>query len=249
MKVTTLQFFHRGSEDIKFTYDVNVAKDGTFSTTLPKEAVSKIEAYGVELNKNRQGNSGYFCSETMDGLERKIREVVNDAVSCELVCTEDVIEYQISICAQYCKNKADEGDTELYPSSHGLNGNCQFVEGNVSSDLVSKNPISFSVYAMPVTIKRYRYKSGREREEKVPIEGGKYDSKSAILFLNSIMNVYPDKYKKVKQMPCTEENAQFFKNAITSIWKLNEALGRVLKDDTLELAIKAQKLFLETPSA
>ena len=43
-------------------------------------------------------------------------------------------------------------------------------------------------------------------------------------------------------MPCTEENAQFFKKAITSIWKLNEALGKILKEDTLELAIKTQKL-------
>lgn len=108
MKVTTLSFIHRGKEEIRFTYDVNVTKDGTFSTTLPKEAVSKIEAYGVTLNENRVGNRGYFSSDTMEGLERKIREAVEEAVSCELVSTEDVIKYQIMICASYCRKRDDQ---------------------------------------------------------------------------------------------------------------------------------------------
>lgn len=247
MKVTTLAFIHRGKEEIRFTYDVNVSKDGTFSTTLPKEAVSKIEAYGVTLNENRVGNRGYFSSETMDGLERNIRKAVEEAVSCELVSTEDVIKYQIMICASYCRNGADETDTELYPNGKGLNGNYIWKDGNVQSDNLERKPTSFSVYVEPKTIKRYRYASGKTRTEVTSIDEKKYPEGSAILFLNSIVNIYPDRYIDIKELPCTEENARFFKKAIMSIWKLNEAIGQILKDDTLEKAIQTQQYKMLEP--
>lgn len=244
MKVTTLNFIHRGTEEIKFSYDVNVSKDGTFSTTLPKEAVSKIVAYGLTLNKNRMGTPGYFTAKTMEELKRNIYKAVEEAVSCELVSTEDVIKYQILICASYCRNGADETDTELYPNGAGLKGSYQWIDGNVNSDGLSQKPTFFSVYVEPVAIKRYRYKSGRERTEEGHIDVRKYPEGSAIRFIDSLVNVYPHKHIEVKQMPCTEENALFFKKAIMSIWKLNEALGKILHDDTLELAIKKQKLLL-----
>ncbi len=242
MKVTTLNFIYRGKEVIRFNYDVNVTKDGKFTTTLPKEAVSLIESYGVTLNENRVGNAGFFSSDTMCGLAENIYKAVEEAVSCELVGTEDVIKYQIMICASYCKNGADETDAELYPNGKGLNGNYQWIDGNMRNDNLERKPISFSVYVKPMTVKRYRYKSGRERIEEESINEEKYPKESTILFLNSIVNICPDIHKEVKQMPCTEENAEFFKKAIMSIWKLNEALGSILKEDTLEMAIKSQKL-------
>lgn len=242
MKVTTLSFIYRGKEEIKFSYDVNVSKDGKFTTTLPKEAVSLIESYGVTLNKNRAGNPGYFSSDTMEGLTSNIYKAVEEAVSCELIGTEDVIKYQIMICASYCRNGADETDTELYPNGKGLNGSYIWMDGNVRCDGLSPKPISFSVYVKPVSIKRYRYKSGRERIEEGAIDEKKYPEESAILFLNSLVNIYPNKFMDVKELPCTEGNAEFFKKAIMSIWKLNEAIGKILKDDTLEMAIKTQKL-------
>lgn len=245
MKVTTLSFISSGKEKIKFSYDVNVSKDGTFSATLPKEAVEKIEAYGVTLNTNRLGNRGYFSSDTMEGLESKIRAAVEEAVSCDLVGTEDVIKYQILICASYCRNSADESDTNLYPNGKSLNGNYQWVDGNVRSYGLSQQPSSFSIYVKPMTVKRYRYKSGKERTEEEGIDETKYPEGSAIRFINSIVNIFPDRYIEVKQMTCTEENAEFFKKVIMSIWKLNEALGKILKDDTLELAINSQKLLTE----
>lgn len=242
MKITTLDFFYHGKEEIRFSYDVNVTKDGKFTTTLPKEAVRLIESYGVTLNKNRVGNIGFFSSDTMEGLARNINKAVEDAVSCELVGTEDVIKYQIMICASYCRNGADETDTELYPNGKGLNGSYKWIDGNVRSDSLSQRATSFSVYVKPVTVKRYRYKSGRVRIEESSIDEKKYPNGSAVLFLNSIVNIYPDRCMEVKRMSCTEENAEFFKKAIISIWKMNEALGRILKDDMLELAIKSQIL-------
>lgn len=242
MKVTTLQFVYRGKERIKFTYDVNVTKDGRFTTTLPKEAVSLIESYGVTLDKNRAGNTGFFSSDTMEGLASNIYKAVEEAVSCELVGTEDVIKYQIMICAAYCRNGADETDTELYPNGVGLNGGYIWKDGNVRCDGLDRKPASFSVYVKPMTIKRYRYKSGKERTEEANIDERKYPKGSAILFINSLVNTYPNNFMAVKEISCTEENAEFFKKAIMSIWKLNEAIGKILKEDTLEQAIKTQKL-------
>lgn len=248
MRVTTLKFSHRGKEEIKFTYEVNVSKDGRFYTTLSKEVVSKIEAYGVTMDMNRIGNRGYFTSDTMEGLERKIREAVEEAVSCEFVGMEDIIEYQLMICASYCRNGADKLDTKLYPNGTGLNGNYQWIEGNVRNDLLKKQPTSFSVYVKPKTIKRYKYKSGKERIETTNIDESKYPKESAILFLNSLVNIYPNNLMSIKKMPCTKENAEFFKKVIMSIWKLNEAIGKILKEDELEMAIGSHKLLTESKS-
>lgn len=237
MKVTRLYFSYRGKENIEFSYDVNVSKDGTFSTTLPQDAVRKIESYGVTLNRNRLGNVGYFSAKTLEELERAVYKVVEDAVSCELVNTEDVIKYQIMISASYCRNGGDETDKELYPNGAGLKGRYLWVDGNVNN-----TDTSFSVYVKPMTLKRYRYRSGSERVDECPINVEMYPEGSAVRFIDSLVHMSPHKYQKVEHMPCTEENAVFFKKAIVSIWKLNEALGRLLKDNTLELAIKSQKL-------
>lgn len=247
MKVTTLNFIYRGKEDITFSYDVNVSKDGTFSTTLPKEAVRIIESYGVTLNHNRLGNPGYFSAKSMEELQIYIYKAVEEALSCELVSTEDVIKYQIMICAAYCKNMADKTDTELYPNGADLNGNYQWIEGNVHSSAWNKLPTSFSVYVEPVSLKRYRYKSGKERLEEVPIDARKYPEGSAIRFINSLVNNQSCNSIEGKQMPCTEENAAFFKQAIISIWKLNESLGKILNEDSLEQAIKNQQALLPNP--
>lgn len=242
MKVTTLSFIHRGKEEIKFSYDVNVSKDGKFSTTLPKEAVSKIEAYGVTLGVNRVGNRGYFSSGTMEGLADEVRKVVEEAVSCELVSKEDIIKYQILIFASYCRNGADETDNKLYPNGIDLFGYYKWINGNKNDAYLDRAPTSISIYVEPVTIKRYRYKSGKERIEETRIDENKYPVGSAVLFINSLVGICPDEYKPIKELPCTEENAEFFKKAIMSIWKINESIGKILKEDTLEFAIKKQNL-------
>lgn len=247
MKVTTLNFCFRGKEDIAFSYDVNVSKDGTFTTTLPKEAVTMIESYGINLNHNRLGNPGYFSAKSMEELQIYIYNAVEEAVSCELVSTEDVIKYQILICAAYCRNIADKTDTELYPNGAYLNGKYQWVEGNVHPSPWDKHPTSFSVYVEPVSLKRYRYKSGKERIEETSIDVRKYPEGSAIRFINALVNNQPCNSIEWKQMPCTEVNAEFFKTAIISIWKINESLGKILNDDTLEQAIKEQQVLLLTP--
>lgn len=247
MKVTTLNFRYRGKEDIAFSYDVNVSKDGTFSTTLPKDAVSKIESYGVTLGRNRIGNPGYFAAKSLDELQVCIFKAVEEAVSCELVSTEDVIKYQIMICASYCRNMADETDTKLYPNGGCLHGKYLWIEGNVHFSTWNKQPTSFSVYAKPISLKRYRYKSGRERVEEEPIDESKYPEESAIRFLNALVTNHAYNNTAVNQMPCTEENAEFFKQAVMSIWKLNESLGKILNEDTLEQAIKGQQNLFPKP--
>lgn len=45
---------------------VSVTKDGLFTTTLPEESVDKLLDYGVSMDKNRAGRTGYFSAKTLE---------------------------------------------------------------------------------------------------------------------------------------------------------------------------------------
>lgn len=240
MKVTTKRFLHQGDEDIRFDYIVNVTKTGMFYTNLPADAVLKIEAYGLTMPVSNRGNRGYFEAPTLDQLETKIRDFVSEAVSRELVDTYDVIEYQISIGAMYCKNFIDPDDNQLYPNGSFLKNSSTWVPG-----LTSTQDTSFSVYARPRTLKKFRYSSGKETTESYPIDESNYPADSAVRFLDGVL-AKPNRGIEIKTLRCTESNAGFFKSAILSIWTINEELGQLLKDDTLETVLDDTTLTLRT---
>lgn len=69
-KLTTLNITERdGDNKISIFVNVNVTKDGTFTTTLSEEDVSIIHSYGIKLARNRLGREGYFSNNTLSGIE------------------------------------------------------------------------------------------------------------------------------------------------------------------------------------
>lgn len=240
MKITTKRFHHQGVEDIQFSYDVNVSNSGTFYTYLPQGAVDKLTSYGLTLPAGVKGKRGYFDATTMDGLEDNIKRFIQEAVSRELVKTIDIIEYQFSIGALYCKNTSDANDTHLYPNGSGLHDKYLWQQGTVDS-----KDNSLTVYARPRTHMIYRYASGKEVIENYPIDPTDYPPDSAVNFLNSLIS-NPNLYQPMKTLPCTEANANFLKSAILAIWNINEALGKAIKDDTLETILDTTPITIHT---
>lgn len=240
MKITTKRFFYTGQEDIRFTYDINVSKTGTFYTYLPQMAVDNLDSYGLPLPVSKSGKRGYFEATTMEGLENTIQAFIEECTSRELARTEDVIEYQLTIGARYCKNYGDPYDPTLYPNGSGLQDNYRWIEGSKDAD-----GNMFSVYARPRTLMTYRYASGKETTESFPIDPNDYPANSAVNFLNALVN-NPNIHAPIRLLPCTETNANFLASAIKSIWYLNEVFGQYIKDDQIEKMLDTQPVTILT---
>lgn len=240
MKITTKRLYHQGTEDIRFSYDINVSKTGLFYTYLPQGAIDKLTAYGLQPPVGPTGKTGFFDASTTDGLEDKILRFIKEALSRELVKTHDIIEYQLTIGATYCKNAQDPNDTHLYPKGSGLLDKYCWQQGTTPS-----NDNTFTVYARPKTQMIYRYASGKEVTETYPIDPTDYPVDSAVVFLNNLLN-QPNQYQELKTLPCTESNANFLKSAILAIWNLNEELGTLLKDDSLSSFLDTTPITLHT---
>ena len=121
-------------ERVSFTTPVSVRKDGVFTTTLPKEAVTILESYGVKLDINRLGNPGYFENETLAGLEKELNKVLKDALTRELV--EDKVDYDHEMWKN-CEANFEGGKKEVieHPEKYGLQ-----KPADLSEMMVHKEP-------------------------------------------------------------------------------------------------------------
>ena len=240
MKLTTKRFLITHPETLSFPYEVQVNSSGLFYTYLPQGAIQQLENYGISMPVGAKGKKGYFYGKTIVDLESAIRAFAMEVLSRELIRTFDVIEYQLLIGSYYCKNLIDPQDMHLYPNGSFLKQSHSCVSGPASSE-----ECFFHVYARPRTYKQYRYASGKETTESYPIDPSNYPADSAVTFLNGIVTK-PDRYTELKTIPCTESNANFFKSAHTAIWKLNEEIGVLLKDDTLKTALDDTTITVHT---
>lgn len=63
-KLTTLIVSeHNNNVRLSVTTIVNVTKDGLFTTTLPKEAVDKVQSYGIKLPINKKVMKGILVTQ------------------------------------------------------------------------------------------------------------------------------------------------------------------------------------------
>lgn len=60
--------------DLKFSYSINVDKEGNFTTTLPSEIVNLFKKANIDLKRNRLRNEGFFSASTLKELEQQISE-------------------------------------------------------------------------------------------------------------------------------------------------------------------------------
>lgn len=253
-KVTDLWILvTKDDQKIDFQTPVNVTKDGIFTTTLPKEAVEKISEYGLELNRNRLGNPGYFEAKTLSELKINIKTKCLEALSRELVEDKMVIKYQINTECAYCK----DADGEIVPNGLWLkketedNMTDRWVNGTGNGQFASyqAHTPSISVWACVFHKKKYRYQSGKEVTLLEKYEPKCSRSESAIDWINSLCRCEPthisrDKfgvnekgrqliYNRLPEVDATEKNAQFFKVMFQMLFKMNEMFSSFVNPDFL----------------
>lgn len=235
-KLTTLNITERdGDNKISISVNVNVTKDGTFTTTLYEEDVIMIHSYGIKLAKNKLGREGYFNNNTLSGIENDIRKVLRDCLSCEVIEEKPVILYQIETSCTYSINT--EGEIVPNPSLFwtGLDydkGECNWKEGTKRMDAINKSAFGFQVYAKPYLKRLSKYGNGKERieYEKLEPEKGSY-----VDWLNSVACISKaNPHNPVKEIDCNERTAKLFVDIIKSICKINERIKDFLEPDQIK---------------
>lgn len=237
----------KDGERLRFTTPVSVNMDGMFTTTLPKDAVSALEEYGIDLERNRLGNAGFFQAETLAELENKLKAVAKDALSRELVDEKLVIKYQIRTKANYVVDR----DNEIIPNGLWMKGRkpgerliAEWREGNYAGYMDGVTP-GISLYARVFMKKTFSYKSGK-RVSTYEFYCPKDCRGTSVDWINSLCRIRCegafDEKKSLPEVDATEENAALFVELFKFIFKANELLKGLEKPEAVaEIAASMMK--------
>ena len=230
-------------QELDFTYKVYVNKEGQFSTTLPLNIVEIFQEAGIELRSNhRTGKSGFFVSDTYEGLKNSIKDIIREYYSKELIESKIMIRYIIQTTCSYCLDV----DGNIVPNGQAYwtkTPICNWKGGTIEQHAAYPRPYGFGVYARPYRKETNKYKSGKIKSEYHPI--GKETKKGTYLYwLNSFCAISFPRGEDLKEIDYTEETAQFFVDLLTSICQLNEKIKEFLSPDKLIKVIENKQKLL-----
>lgn len=255
----TLRLDGSTRSELNFKYDINVDKEGVFSTTLPKDIVLLFQSENIDLRANRMKNLGYLSDSTMDGLKRQVKSIGLEYLSREMIIEKIVIHYIIQTQCSYaigedgniCPNPSKEWTGIPYYMESGAENfpNHKWHDGNVRIDACNPTAFGFQIYAAPFVKRVFKYKSGKEKTEfsrmcyggeiaKKALEGGYF-----LRWLNDVPCIAPTKDLGIKEIDYSEIVAEFFVNLIKSICSTNERIKDFLEPDMiLKIAESRTKL-------
>lgn len=220
---------------IRIIVDVNINADGQFTTTISKDDAELIESYGIELENNRVGRSGFFQSDTMAGLIGKIYDVLKDCLNYKVVSQEPVILYNFDTVCSYCLNN-QTGD--IVPNGYFVGeGDFKWKSGTKEKFGWDERGYAMSIAVKPRIKRTVEYGNGKQKifyDAKNDWEKGSY-----MEWLNGLPDKMWDR-NYAKEIAGTEENARFFVLVIKQICRINEQIGDILKQDKLAELIQSQ---------
>ncbi|RYC70759.1 hypothetical protein [Spirosoma sordidisoli] len=226
-KVSTERIVRDKGQDTEFIfqYDVNVTKDGVFSTTLPSDVASRLELAGISLAQNRLGNKGYIESKTFDELIKRVRDIVDLYFSKELISEKIIIRYAIRTTCAYVLDK----DGNIAPNgTYSPLGGAGWINGTVPQHASSPMPYGILAYCKPFVRRDYLYKNGKIKTEFVSNIDWRTDdlleSGVALKWLNDLCSICPPDNAPVQEIDYTEPVAAFFVQLIKSLCAINEKI-------------------------
>jgi len=229
-------------QELNFTYKIYVDKEGQFSTTLPPDIVEIFQGVGIELKQNRMRKSGFFISDTYEGLKNNIKDIIREYYSKETIETKIVIRYVIQTTCLYCLDV----DGNIVPNGQRYwtkTDSYAWRDGTVEQHATKPQPFGFSVYARSYQKETNKFKSGKIKSEYYPID--KEVKEGVYLhWLNSFASISPPCNEMVKEIDYTEEAAEFFVNLLTSVCQLNEKIKDFLSPDKIIKIIENKQKLL-----
>lgn len=219
-KLNTLHYEH---ENLSFNYDVNIDRQGNFTTTIPKEIAEKLMCIGIKLNKNRRHNYGFFSAESLRELEKKVEEIADKYSKKELIDEKIVIKYAVDTVCSYCKGVS--GD--LYPNgqweqdAEGYENGYHWVNGT-KDDLYSGGRCSFEVAFELKKVKNWLFPNGEKSKEYLRLEESEVKNDELLHWLNSLCGLSLSSSSTVKEIEYTREIGLLFRDMVLFIFNINE---------------------------
>lgn len=229
------------TEKITFSFDVNISNEGRFTTTLPRDVVSKLEAAGIELNRNQLKNSGYYGSDTLMGLRSLIRKDVDKYSERHVISEEIVLRYQINTRCAYCKTKSGlivpDGGWQSQ-----IDGDYQWLGGTKETHATSRASYGIDLYIEPRFRTVYQFPDGSTHTDYRHLTETEMGQGTTLHWLGSVRAMKELWGTDTKDIVYTEKAGEFFKSMILFIIRVNERLQEVFgKDLDIQQAIESSQ--------
>lgn len=255
MAFKTLKIVERSKIDsddvLMFDLKININQEGLFTAYLPEDIVKLFDDAGVDLDWNpaRRTRSGFFSSQTMQGLLSDVQERTAEYFSREMIEDKIVIRYDIQTTCSYCLSV----DGAIVPNGRPewvLSDSYDWLQGTVEQNSNKRHPYGILIYAIPAKRRTYKYKSGKEKTEYEELYTNSMDKdqEGFLYHLASFVSMKPPGgwHSKLKEIDYTEDAAKFFVNLLTNICRLNERIKDMLDPKSLMKLIESgQKLLGE----
>ena len=232
------------------TADVKVSSKGIFTATVSTQELMKFKDFLPDLP---QENAKYtITAEKYDDLQPKLRQYLEDTVSCELTDSKEVIRYHIETRCEYVESD-QEDNNQIYPNGNWLpkrlkpiidaQGCIFWRQGTEKIKEGWPEPFGLKVYCQVFRKETYRYKNGREtvkyeRVNTFNMGENRYDSVS---WLKSLTRMGINAHAEVQEVDATEENAAVFVQLIKFICKANKIMKALARPEQLTEFIKANQ--------
>lgn len=230
--------------------DVKVSSRGLFTATVGTKELMKFKDFLPDLPKENAKFT--ITAEKYDDLQPKLRQFLEETVSCELVESKEVIRYNIETRCQYVESDDEDGN-QIYPNGKWLpkrlnkiieaQGCIFWRQGTEKIREGWPEPFGLKIYCQVFRKNTYRYKNGREtmqyeRVSSFNMGENKYDN---LCFLKSLVGMGIDEHKKAQEIEATEENAAVFVQLIKFICKANKIMKALAEPELLEEFIKVNQ--------
>ncbi len=251
-KVKTERFSFDGSvrNEVQFSTDINVSKEGLFSTTLPKDIVELLESAQINTGSNQLKNKGYFTNTTYGGLVSEIRNCVKEFLSKTLIGERIVIKYAIKTSCAYVLDidgcvvpNAGKEWTRL--EERAIN---DWKNGTVSQHAANCRPFGIEVYAKPYLRKEFKYGSGQIKIEYEYISASYYitsdENDFYLRWLGGVTTIAVPDESHLQEIDYSEEVAKVFVDMLKGICVLNEKIKDFLTPESIKIIANSGKRLL-----
>ena len=243
-------------KNLQFNIEININKDGSFVTTLPKNIMELFKNANIDMRHNRCGTDGYFSEPTYDGLIKEVKEATLEYFSREMTGEKIIIQYAIQTQCSYALNIV--GDVVPNPSEEWTkmkypdNPKNRWKEGTIPINAMSRKPFGLLVYVRPLIKREYKYRSGETKAEYTGIRCDETEMAKTALekgyflsWLNDVPCISIPEEAKIKEIDYSENVCEFFVNMIKSICVLNEKIKDFLEPDSIKLIAEQKQKFLQ----
>lgn len=235
-------------KDLDFQCKVTINTDGIFTTYLPADIVMQLEAVGIRCaaNPDHRIRTGYYSDATLAGLKAHIGEVLAEYNSSKIIESRLVIRYCIETTCAYCVN--DAGDIVPNGSSEWNDGKegYSWESGTRDQHAAYPQPYGIRVWAAVFRKEVRECRSGKKHTEYERLTTNGLEQENiagAPYHLASFSAIRPPN-EDIQEVDCTEENAAFFGNMLTSICALNEKLKDKLDPKSITKMIESRQKLL-----